>query len=118
MDLQACRTHLCPHLELYDFYFVGDDWRFVALVKGIIEHLDSVCVKLVGEAWPFKCERHFCALTAVIFQPASIRKVQRRVKTRWASDSDVHFFEDCKMAVTARKGTAQSRKQLLNLLVP
>lgn len=73
---------LCPHLELYDFYLVSDDWRFVALVKGVIEHLDSVCVKLVGEAWPFECERHFCALTAVIFQPASIRKVQRRVKNR------------------------------------
>jgi len=56
---QLGNTHLSAHLELNDFYLVSDDGRLVALVEGIIEHLDGIGVKLVGKAWPFECERHF-----------------------------------------------------------
>ena len=51
-------THLGAHLQLDDFYPVRYDGRLVAFVKGRLEHLDSICVKLVGEAWPFEREGH------------------------------------------------------------
>lgn len=77
MKFEPCRTHLRSHFKFYDFNLVSDDWRFVTLVEGVIEHLDSICVKLVGKAWPFECERHFCVLTAVVCKTASIQKIRR-----------------------------------------
>lgn len=57
-DMKGGKTYLSPHLKLHDLYLISDDRRLVTFVKGGIEHLDSIGVKLVRKAWPFKGERH------------------------------------------------------------
>jgi hypothetical protein len=40
-------TNLSAHLELNYFYPVRDDWGFVTLVEGRVEHLYGIVVELV-----------------------------------------------------------------------
>lgn len=51
-------TDLRTHLELDDLNLVDYDGGFVALVEGGGEHLDGICVELVGEAGPLESEGH------------------------------------------------------------
>ena len=48
------RTCLLAHFELDNFNAVCDDGRFVALVKGGVEHLASIAVEALAEAGPLK----------------------------------------------------------------
>ena len=52
-------THLSPHLKLDNLDFVCYDWRLAALVKGTLQHLKRIGVKLVGKTGPFECEGHW-----------------------------------------------------------
>lgn len=55
-DGQRAKTDLGAHLQLDDLDLVCDDGRFVALVERVVEHLNGIGVKLVGEARPLKGE--------------------------------------------------------------
>lgn len=46
IQLSVC-SHLGTHLEFYHLDFVRNNWGFVALVEGGIEHLDGIVVELV-----------------------------------------------------------------------
>lgn len=56
--VQETRTHLCAHLQLDDLDLVCNDGWFIPLVECVVEHLDRICVKLVGKAGPLEGERH------------------------------------------------------------
>jgi hypothetical protein len=40
-------TYLRAHLEFDDLYLVCNNWWFVALVEGSVEHLDGIEMELV-----------------------------------------------------------------------
>jgi len=47
------------HLQLDHLDFICYDWGFIAFIKGSIEHLNGICMKLIGKAGPFEGERHW-----------------------------------------------------------
>lgn len=49
---------LSTHFQFDHLDLVSDYWGFIPLVQRVVEHLDSIVVKLVGKTRPIEGEGH------------------------------------------------------------